>query len=131
MARVMAILHYPIPKFILTRYCTIALHRKPESPATAVVKGIDELGAPYSCFTQVTLIDGKNRVIVKREPFVVPVPPGLPAFDLVIYCYGHYKEPGCKIRIDVGTHGMAKHSKLEFDPSNSKREWIVTPHNPL
>ncbi len=67
MKLVMDRLGFKIPKFILTRYCS--LHVEPEKRLT--VRGIDEEGAPFSCFTQATLMSGKTRVIVKREPYVV------------------------------------------------------------
>ena len=70
MTMVMQRLGFKIPKFILTRYCTFSLEGKPEEKRV-VVRGIDEMGAPFSCFTQVTLMSGKTRVIVKREPFAV------------------------------------------------------------
>ena len=63
-------LGYTLPKFVLTRYCKMWLQGKGGERAI-VVRGVDEIDAPFSCLTQITLMCGKKRVIVKGEPYTV------------------------------------------------------------
>eukprot|EP01022_Parablepharisma_sp_SALTPOND_P000917 TRINITY_DN105249_c1_g1_i1.p1 TRINITY_DN105249_c1_g1~~TRINITY_DN105249_c1_g1_i1.p1 ORF type:complete len:460 (+),score=31.77 TRINITY_DN105249_c1_g1_i1:186-1382(+) len=123
MLKLMNKLGYKIPKFYLTRYCRLILKEKEEA---ILVKGIDEDGAPFSCFTQVTLMAGKTRIIVKREPFALAIPKGIKEFNLVIYSYGHYKEPGCKIPVNLKEFKPISY-KLVFDPALPEKGWLVTP----
>jgi len=123
MIKVMHKLGYKIPKFYLTRYCKFVLSGKGDA---LHIKGIDEMGAPFSCFTQVTLMSGKTRVIVKREPFAMPIPSGISEFDIIMYTYGHYKEPGCKIHVNLKGFKTVCYT-IQFDPQNPEKGWTVNP----
>ena len=124
MSRVMKKLNLEIPKFYLTRYFKLELLLGKAGENSIVVRGIDENGAPYSCFTQVTLMAGKTRVIIKREPFIMPMPKGVKVFDLIMYSYGHYKEPGCKIPVNLEGFKPLSY-QISYDPAKPIKGWQV------
>ncbi len=123
MQKLMKSLGLKIPKFYITRYCKLSLDTK---GGNLLVKGVDENLAPYSCFTQVTLMSGKTRLTVKREPFAMPVPKGAKEFDVILYSYGHYKEPGCKIHVNLAGGAKAIVYQIMFDPALPEKGWVVT-----
>ena len=64
------------------------------------LKSIDEKGSPFSIFKKVTLINDKEKIENKNEPFLFKHAKFNKEFYLELTFQGYYDEPNLKICLD-------------------------------
>jgi len=127
--KLMKKLNISIPEFTLKRRIVISKvdkdHRDQNKTVkpTLFLRGVDEGGAPYSLFKNVSVnFDGKESLASNKEPvFLTPTKVDLKTTKVKVNLefQGHYREPDFKFDLDLASLQMnePKFYFFEFVPS--------------